>query len=371
MSRKWFLPAACLIGLLIAPGVQAQKLHAVVVGDESDWAHWGEYLPNIQMDMTQIWVTLTNNVPESQLNLLTVTIESPEDGDPAQILAALDELRPAANDTLLFYFTGHGGLDDQGSYLSLEKGKLYRDTVQRRMAEKGARLTVMLTDCCNVRGDGKLEMAAAPAPEEPERVTPAFRALFFEPEGTVDVNACSPGESAQFFLKKDDEMYRGSLFTRSLVDYLDRRRTERFSWDELLRDVSVVVHVEFGRNYPDGVPMAKGPGRQSGQNVYAASYPGMPKNSGPRAGLIVRDSGGQGALIIRVDPDSPSTKVFDLKTRRYTSLQPQQVIRTANGRAVKGAAEFIEMTKGSPQVMRIEAGTARRGWREYLIRLKY
>ena len=282
MSRRWFLPAACLIGLLMAPGVQAQKLHAVVVGDESEWAHWGEFLPNIQMDMTQIWVTLTNNVPESQLNMLTVTIESPEDGDPAQILAALDELRPAANDTLLFYFTGHGGLDDQGSYLSLEKGKLYRDTVQRRMADKGDRLTVMLTDCCNVRGDGQLSHHIACGARRTRKGHAGFSGVVLRAGRHCRRQCLFARREHQFFLKKDDEMYRGSLFTRSLVDYLDRRRTERLSWDELLRDVSVVVHVEFGRNYPDGVPMAKGPGRQSGQNVYAASYPGMPKTSGPR-----------------------------------------------------------------------------------------
>lgn len=375
MARRWLLPVACLIWSLLAPDVYAQKLHALVVGDESPWAHWGEFLPNIQIDMTQIWIALTNNVPDRQLNMLTVTIESPEDGHPDRILAALDELRPASDDTLLFYFTGHGGLDDQGSYLALEQGKLYRDTILGRMTRKGARLSVLLTDCCNARGDGKISLYAAPAPEEPEKVTPAFRTLFFEPEGTVDVNACSPGETAQFFVLGDGESfrdkYRGSLFTRSLTDYLERRRSDRLSWDELLREVSVTVHVEFGRNYPGGVPMAKGTGRQTGQNVYAASYPGRPDNRGPRAGLIVRDTDGRGALIVRVDPGSPSTKVFDLQARRYTTLQPQQVIRTANGRAVQGATDFIEITKGSPQVMRIEAGTSRRGWREYLIRLKY
>ena len=42
----------------------------------------------------------------------------------------------------------------------------------------------------------------------------------------------------------------------------------------------------------DGVPMAKGGGQQNSQSVFAATYPGMPKNSGPRAGLIVRDTDG-------------------------------------------------------------------------------
>ena len=166
-------------------------------------------------------------------------------------------------------------------------------------------------------------------------------------------------------------MYRGSLFTRSLVDYLDRRRTERLSWDELLRDVSVVcprrIRSELSQWRPDrqGPRPAERPEcvrRQLSRNAQdqrAARRSDRPRLRRP------------GALIIRVDPDSPSTKVFDLKARRYTSLQSQQVIRTANGRAVKGAAEFIEITKGSPQVMRIEAGTSRRGWREYLIRLKY
>ena len=32
---------------------------------------------------------------------------------PSKVLAAVRRLKPAPNDTVVFYFTGHGGLDDR------------------------------------------------------------------------------------------------------------------------------------------------------------------------------------------------------------------------------------------------------------------
>jgi hypothetical protein len=372
MCRKLFL-STLLVGALLfgATECRGQTLHALVVGDQSEWAHWGKFLPNIQMDMLQMSLALGNNVPENRLEMRMATIESPEDGSPAAILGALDSLRPSPRDTLLLYYTGHGGLDDQGHFLALEKGNLYREELKQRMLAKQARLTVLLTDCCNTRSDGFQSAFPYAPPQPPDRPTPVFQALFFDPQGWVDINACSPSESAQFFVEKDGALHRGSLFTRSLTDYLDRRRDVRVGWEELLRDVSVSVLVAFRRDYPDGVPLAKGPGRQAAQTVYAAAYPGMPENRGPRTGMQIRDHGGQGVLITRIEPGSPGSKVYDLAARRYTSLQTNQIIRTANGHAVQGAADFVELAKTSPQVMRLEVGHPQRGWKEYLMRLKY
>jgi hypothetical protein len=372
MLRKSISIALLIGGCLCAVSEsRAQKFHALLVGDQSEWAHWGKFLPNIQMDLLQMSLVLGNNVPESQLEMRMVTIESPEDGSPAALLSAVDSLRPSRRDTILFYYTGHGGLDDRGHHLAMERGNLYRAELKQRLLAKQARLTVLLTDCCNVRSDGFLSAFPYAPPQPPNRPTPVFQALFFDPQGVIDINASSPGESAQFFQEKDGNLHRGSLFTRSLTDYLDRRRDVRVSWDELLRDVSMTVHVAFRRNYPDGVAVAKGPGRQNAQTVFAAAYPGMPENRGPRTGMQIRDHGGQGVLIAGIEAGSPGTKAFDLATRRYASLQVNQIIRTANGQPVQGAASFVELVKTSPQVMRLEVGHPQRGWKEYLVRLKY
>jgi len=356
----------------------AQKLHALVVGDESEWAQWGEFLPNVQMDTLYMFVTLFNNVPENQLNMRNMTIEAGIPGSPADILRGIDDFKVSANDTLMIYFTGHGGADDRGHYLSLEKGKLYRSQLKDRMVAKGARLTVILTDCCNVRGDGFSYAAPAPDLNSPRTVTPVFKSLFFEPSGLVDVNSSAPSESAFFFVEKDEDgMHQGSLFSRSFTKYVKGAQNRRVSWDQVVQDVKKEVHKAFQRNYPGGAAVAKGQLRQKAQNVYAITYPGMPDERGPRTGLTIRDYAGQGVLIVSIRAKSPGTQVYDLKTNKYVSLQSDQIIISANGRRVRGTDSFEQMVTEAAKkpekdkVMRIEVADPRFGTKEYLMRLSH
>ena len=163
----------------------------------------------------------------------------------------------------------------------------------------------------------------------------------------------------------------GSIFTGTLVRWLDQWRNQRSTWDNLLRGVSLQVHVTFRESYPKGAEITKGAPRQSDQNVYAIAYPGMPERSGPRTGMLVRDERGQGARIVTVNPDSPAAKAYDLSARRSAPLEIGQLIIEANGQPIRGTQDFLAVVQASPQVLRLAVQAPRTGQRVYLVRLRY
>lgn len=369
---KAWIAAVLAMFLAVSSAAGAEpKVYALVVGDTTPAAQWGKLMPNITLDLLNMYVMLSENLPKPQLQLVTLDLEHNENATPQAILKGLDHLHPSSNDTLLVYFTGHGAADDHGHYFSLAGGKLYREELKREMLNKNARLTVLLSDCCNVRSDGRSFMAPAPRVEVPKTPTPLFQSLFLKPHGLVDVNGSSPGESAFFTSEKQalDEM-PGSLFTKALTEYAHRNQERQPTWNDLLSEVGIKVHVAFREGYPQGASVAKGAVVQHDQTVYAIDYPDMPKKQGPRSGVHVRDHEGKGAWILSVDAGSPAAQVFDLSTHKYVSLQPGQLIVAANGRAVSGANAFAAVVKGSPQILRFTLADAR-GQHEYLMRLRY
>jgi hypothetical protein len=251
-------------------------VHAVIVGDTSPAAEWGKHAVNITMDTTTMFASITSGLPQAQCEIYPLTLEEDDWATAQNVLQQIDDVTLASRDTLLFYFSGHGGADDQGHYFKLAGGKLYRDKLKQVMQKKGARLNVLLSDCCNVRGDGFAYFAPAIDDTSPSRPTPLFDSLLLRPSGWVDINASSPGEAA-FFKNPppdanlfDDPTYMpGSLFTTALTDYFQNRRSQSPGWSELVREISVDVHLAFRANYPQGAARAKGLPVQRAQHVHA------------------------------------------------------------------------------------------------------
>lgn len=366
--------AAFLLALAIVLGgarpAACQSVHALIVGDVSPAAHWGQFERHINMDVAMVASIMSSHVPESRLVLRVMTIENNEDAAPRAILAALDELAPGPEDTLIVYYTGHGAADDRGQYFDLAAGPLYRADLRNAMAAKGARLDVLLTDCCNARSDGKSQARPYIDTPPPEDFSTIFRSLFIDQRGSVDINGCAPGESAFFAPKSNEGPSTGSLFTLAIEEYLRVNRDREVPWDDLLLGVSLTVHMQFRNGYPQGVKFAKGAAVQRDQNVFAAEYPGMPEERGPRADMLVRDASGQGAYVIEVGAGSPGTRAWDVTGNQYVTFGPGNLIVAANGVAVRSAADFKTAVADSPQVMRITLN-AEGNLRDYLIRLRY
>lgn len=358
--------------ITLAPAVAKEpKIYALVIGDATPAAQWGKLLPNITLDVLAIQVMLWENQPAERLELISMTLESNEDAKPANILSALAELKPTEDDTLLVYYTGHGAVDDHGHYFAIAGGKLYRDDLKREMQRRKPRLAILISDCCNVRSDGKAYMAPAPEIKEPSIPTPIITALFLEPRGVVDLNGSSPGESSFFVPEaKLQQDLPGSIFTKAFTKYVREHRKTRPTWNDLLLEVGTNVHLAFRTGYPQGAKIAKGSAVQHDQTVYAIEYPNMPEKQGPRTGFKIRDENGRGAMIFAVDAASPAAKVYDLTTKKYVSLRPGQLIVSANGKPITSASDLSAVVVASPQILRftIEDGRSKT---EYLMRLRY
>jgi Caspase domain len=352
--------------------VLAQKVHALIVGDISPSAGWGKYTASVAMDMTTLFVILHSNLPESNIDYRNIEIEEDEGSDPAHLLSAIQELTPSPNDTIFFYFTGHGEADDKGHYLALAKGKLYRQTIIDALLSKNARLAVIITDSCNSRSDGYLYLSPAAHYETPARVSPLFKSLMMEPKGIVDINSCSPGESA-FFTPLDEEMRElpSSIFTHELESWMTQNQKANATWDTLVRRLSLQVHTAFKAHYPKGAQVAKGQVVQNQQTVYALAYPGKPENKGPRTGFMVRDFQGKGAIITQVASNSPASQIYVVSKRLYGSLSPQQVIVGVNGQPIENSEQLLKAITDSTQIARLNIRDALKGDFEVLIRLRY
>jgi hypothetical protein len=86
-------------------------VHAVIVGDTSPAAQWGEYGVNITMDTTAMFASLISGLPKDQCRIYPLTLEDDDSSNPKNVLQRIADISLAPHDTLLFYFSGHGGAD--------------------------------------------------------------------------------------------------------------------------------------------------------------------------------------------------------------------------------------------------------------------
>lgn len=373
MWRMMMLVSLATTVVDLSSTAHAQKIQVIAVGDMSPSAKWGDYTMNVQMDLIAIRVLFMNGIPESRLELHQWVITEDEYSDPDWILNGLKDVHSGPGDTILFYFTGHGAADDEGHYFSLARGKLHRRVLLDALKAKNARLTVLLTDCCNLRSDGLTFGAPFVETQPPQRVLPLLQSLLFDPSGVVDINSCSPGESA-FFRSKDNEEsgMPGSIFTGELAAWINEHEKDRRSWDDLVRAVSLKVLTAFRSNYPKGARSAEGEPLQQNQTVFPIAYPGMPDRRGPRTGLLVRSfSSGSGAVITQVGVGSPASQVYELRTKKLISLKAQQVIVSAEGQPVSNADELLKFIQKAPQIIRLGVRDINGSQFEVLIRMRY
>jgi hypothetical protein len=349
-----------------------QKMHAIVVGDLSPAAGWGKLAPNIVMDTLIFGGMLESNMPEQQLNIMSLQLQEDDQSDPQNILELVRELAPRPEDIVVFYYSGHGASDDQGHYFAMAKGKLHRKQVLEVILSKRPKLAVLITDCCNVRSDGRLFFAPYFQTQRPSSPTPLFRSLFLEPKGIVDINSSAPGEGAFFAPSGDDiASMRGSIFTIELNAWVEKNRSQRRAWDDLVRGVSLQVHNAFHGYYPKGIQASKREAVQTQQNVFPVQYPGMPQNKGPRTGFLIRDFPGKGAVITMVEANSPASQVFLVDKEVFAPLSPQQVIISINGNPVASTEQVVKAIAQSPQIARLRIRDAAKGDFDVLVRMRY
>jgi len=251
LDRKTRTSAALIAGLLVlasigTPQASAQdtgRVFALLAIDIN--AH----IAGLEDDERGMTAALESGFGST--GLLNLRILKGDDVSPRAIVDAIRAFPLGPNDTLLFYYSGHGAtFEGRGHVLTTSQGNLLRSDLRAVVAQRRARLSVLLTDCCSslVRARPQPPTAGAPAPRP--QVSPMLRCLLLQHQGIVDVTSSSFGESSW------SRQGTGGLFTGALtaalgswdVDQFDTNKDGFASWTEVfeyVRDETKASYLAF------------------------------------------------------------------------------------------------------------------------------
>jgi hypothetical protein len=76
MTRAIQLAFFALALCFTTPNLHAQRLHTVAVGDLSPSAGWGKYTAAVAMDLTNVWILVSENMPERGMDFSRLKINT-------------------------------------------------------------------------------------------------------------------------------------------------------------------------------------------------------------------------------------------------------------------------------------------------------
>jgi hypothetical protein len=224
-----------LAGTVQAQVDDARFLHVLMVFDTND----PTIGKSVGLDYAEMSKMLAAGLPPKRYG---VSILAGKDVTPENILGHYSRLRMDRNDSLLFYYAGHGAWDTKSHYLQMNGGKRIRRTdIRAAMERRGARLNILLTDCCSIyTGQAEFNRLGIADPY-------MYRDLFFRHRGTVDVTAARKGQVAL------GNQVNGGYFTMGLSDVfmytpsrqIDRNRDGIVSWTEAVGAINVKTQANY------------------------------------------------------------------------------------------------------------------------------
>lgn len=224
---------------------ELKKLRALLVIDAD--SNLG---PSVEKDRHNLEWLLRTNLPADRLQ---ITILRGKQASRDNILRHYKTLKTGADETLLFFYAGHGAIHEGKHCFTPKIGAsttlIPRAEVLRAMVEKKAGLVVLMSDCCSTpdtRVRGEEDSSPLRGLKEPS-LHPVLRCLFFQHRGVVDVTAALDG-TASFGDNK------GGVFTRAMCDLLrkelkalDKNKDNFLSWQEFFEILSKKTEENFGR----------------------------------------------------------------------------------------------------------------------------
>lgn len=256
------------------PKALAGNLFVIIATDDG--------APKIGADMaknsTMMISMIKRNVPRNRSQIVKMPASSLT---AAAVQRSIALLPTAADDTVLFYYSGHGAYDTtrQQTYLMMSNDRgqavLYVGQIRRSIEARGVRFVAIVVDCCNnlrpVRGLGPI-VPWEPGDDRPPEISPVFQHLFFEPAGSVIIESSAPGEYAiiepaiQFRDPRRGiyEVHSGSLFTQCFSQVVESPLQEDEGehlpeWSQVCRKTQERIDMRFPELCPRGViPLGNG-----------------------------------------------------------------------------------------------------------------
>lgn len=201
---------ACFLATVLFSSAEiavAQRVHLVTLCDSKS-----SISESCKVDIFNIEYTLDQGWTNKTVTALTTEIRA------SGLLQKIASLPVGRGDVLFFYYAGHGYCDAQRrhhlsmNYTQNDADTLPRTQLREALLAKRARLTILVTDCCD--DIGTVEGTCAAATPDLER---NLRRLF-SATGLVDINSSSPGEIAWGVESFDPDfgfIEEGGLFTQT------------------------------------------------------------------------------------------------------------------------------------------------------------
>ncbi|MDR3233333.1 MAG: caspase family protein [Planctomycetaceae bacterium] len=360
-----FISFLCLLSAVcVFNEAYAQKLHLLIAahGNAS-----GGIDGSVKHDGENICGLFVNNVPADRLDIVKL---QPKDFTQDGIFRTIRDLKieQADKDVIVFYYSGHGAYDEttNAQFLDMGNEQVYRVKILEEIKKRKSRLTVLLTDCCNIKskyeGRERYGIVERCAPAEVSEVSPLFQNLFFNEgilgTGIVDITSSVKGEFS--FCSKDKS---GSLFTNVLVNILGAKTEKKLDWKTVTDAITSEVKKEFNKDsafYTKEADYAfKSIGlphvQQTTQTVAVFSLSGaaIPPSSVPAAPVnkirfgvrALPNTGPEGGMKI--------TEVIKGTPAERESVEAGDVFLSINGNDVNTEEEYSKAVDASPQEMKV------------------
>ena len=180
------------------------------------------------------------------------TIVSEDEFGKSNVAKAIENFKPGKKDIVVFVYSGHGfRFQDQKDYFPcIDLSPTAYD--YKAIIDKGARLNIVLSDCCNTKVGQETPTAVSISTlfsrASHSLDTDKLRTLFLEQGGNVWATAASPGEASWCSVK-------GGFFLLSVIESLRYQIStltqEKPSWESL---INLAIDEARKKTNGNGVP---------------------------------------------------------------------------------------------------------------------
>lgn len=222
------LTVTILVFLLGAAAARAGEIHAILVSDPNNIMseHVQDISVGVRVNVAKMKTLLGQIARKGAVTVKTTEVTG-DDFSCANINRAVAELSVQPDDTVLFYYAGHGfrSAATQGKFPEFfcDEAVFANGQSAARLSQivadikrKGPRLTIAIADTCNK--DDVLPPAIVPQGAGRPPKKQAIKRLFLDYRGTITVSGAIPGQSSWYRVTGLDI---GGLFTQQFLTALN------------------------------------------------------------------------------------------------------------------------------------------------------
>jgi hypothetical protein len=227
---------------------------------------------DVRLDLGHVQSFL-NNLEKGKVIDVEITVLKGKNATYANMEKLLKNVETAKDDVLLFYFSGHGGMDKNKTFLlTADKKFFYRDDIEKLLKSKDAKLKIAVSDACSSSIGGMDARGLFETPEEMAKKENTFveiyKNLFLNYEGMLYITSASPGEYAWGFGS-------GGSFTLSFFNEV-LFSDPKFTWEEVIDSASKLTQEKYAYmvnmgNLPDAMKKDLKKKGITGQHPYVYS----------------------------------------------------------------------------------------------------